>query len=93
MLVDSPPVLAVADAVILAPRMDGAILVYRVGKSARSVLGRAKTQLTESGAQVKGVVLNNISPEIEMRYSYYYQNKSYGKYYGEKKEEQKERKK
>lgn len=92
-LVDSPPVLAVADAVILAPRMDGAILVYRVGKSARSVLGRAKTQLTESGAQVKGVVLNNISPEIEMRYSYYYQNKSYGKYYGEKKEEQKERKK
>lgn len=85
-LIDSPPVLAVADGTILAPKTDGVILVYRVGKTARSVLAHAKTQLIESGAQVKGVILNNISPEIEMRYGYYYQYKYYGKYYSEKKE-------
>jgi uncharacterized protein involved in exopolysaccharide biosynthesis/Mrp family chromosome partitioning ATPase len=86
-LLDSPPVLAVADAAILASKVDGIILVYRVGKTARTVLLRTKTQLTESGASVKGIVLNNISPEMEMRYGYYYQYKYYGKYYVDKKEE------
>lgn len=85
-LIDSPPVLAVADSIIIAPKTDGVILVYRVGTTARSILARAKTQLLESGADVKGIILNNISPEIEMRYGYYYQYKYYGKYYGEKKE-------
>lgn len=85
-LLDTPPVLAVADAVILAPKTDGVIPVYRVGKTARFVLSRAKTQLTDAGAQVKGIILNNISPEIETRYAYPYQYKDYGKYYTEKKD-------
>lgn len=86
-LIDSPPVLAVADASILAPKVDAVILVYRVGKASRSVLARAKTQITDSGGLVKGIILNNISPEIELRYGYYYHYKYYGKYYTEKKEE------
>ncbi len=86
-LIDSPPVLAVADASILAPRVDAIVLIYRVGRTARSVLSRAKTQLIESGGPVKGVILNNISPEIEMRYGYYYHYKYYGKYYTDKKTE------
>jgi tyrosine-protein kinase Etk/Wzc len=85
-LIDSPPVMAVADAVILAPKTDGVILVYRVGKTARAVLFRAKTQLVKSGAQVRGIVLNNMSPEMEMRYGYYYHYKYYGKYYTSPKE-------
>jgi capsular exopolysaccharide synthesis family protein len=88
-LIDSPPVLAVADANILAPNVDGVILVYRVGKTARSLLYRTKTQLVESGAQVKGVVLNNISPQIEMHYGYYYYYKYYGKYYTSQEKAQK----
>ncbi len=86
-LIDSPPVLAVADAAILGSKVDGVILVYRVGKTARSVLLRSKTQLIDSGALVKGIIMNNISPEIEMRYGYYYHYKYYGKYYSEKKAE------
>lgn len=88
-LIDSPPVMAVADSSILAPKADGIILVYRVGKTARSVLFRAKTQLEETGAQVKGIVLNNMSPEMELRYGYYYNYKYYGKYYTSGKEETK----
>ncbi|MEW6100978.1 MAG: GNVR domain-containing protein [Candidatus Omnitrophota bacterium] len=86
-LFDSPPVLAVADAVILAPKTDGVILIYQVGKTARSILLRVKNQLAESGAQVRGEILNNISPELEVRYGYHYHYKYYGKYYGDKKEE------
>ncbi len=86
-LIDSPPILAVADASILASKVDGVILVYRVGKTSRSVLARSKMQITESGGLVKGIILNNISPEIELRYGYYYHYKYYGKYYTEKKEE------
>jgi tyrosine-protein kinase Etk/Wzc len=85
-LIDSPPVLAVADATIIAPHTDGVVLVYRVGQTARSILSRTKTQLVESGMQVRGVILNNISADIEMRYGYYYHYKYYGKYYNEKKE-------
>ena len=84
-LIDSPPVLAVADAVILAPKADGVILVYRVGSVARSVLSRAKSHLIEAGGQVKGIILNNISSEIETRYAYSYQYKGYGKYYTDEK--------
>jgi len=88
-LIDTPPVLAVADVLILAPKTDGVILVYRVGKTARSLPSRSKTQLAESGAQVKGIVLNNISPEVEMRYGYYYYYKYYGKYYTQPEEKDK----
>ena len=86
-LFDSPPVLVIADAVILAPKTDGVIIVYRVGRVARNVLIRTKTQLLDSGASVKGVILNNISREVERRYGYYYHYKYYGKYYGGKKRE------
>jgi len=86
-LFDSPPVLVVADSVILAPKTDGVIVVYRIGKVARDVLIRTKTQLIDSGASVKGVILNNISRDAERRYGYYYHYKYYGKYYGAKKEE------
>ena len=86
-LIDSPPALAVADTAILAPKADGVILIYRVGKTSRNVLNQTKARLIDSGASAKGIVLNNISPQVEMRYGYYYHYKYYGKYYGEKKEE------
>lgn len=83
-LLDSPPILAVADPLILAPKLDGVVLVYKVGKTARSVILRAKTQLQEVNAKLVGVVLNNISPEVELYYGYYQRYKYYKKYYGEK---------
>jgi tyrosine-protein kinase Etk/Wzc len=93
-LIDTPPVLAVADVAIIADKADGIILIYRVGKTARSILLRTKTQLIESGAKVKGIILNNISPTMEMHYGYYYQYKYYGKYYtssGEKEKSAKDK--
>jgi capsular exopolysaccharide synthesis family protein len=80
-LIDTPPVMAVADATVVASETDGAILVYRVGKTARSVLLRTKMQLLGAGVKLRGLVLNNISAELEMRYNYYYNYKYYSKYY------------
>lgn len=80
-LIDSPPVLAVADAAILAPKVDMVVLIYRVGTTLRSVLLRTKNHLLEAGAKLGGVILNNISPEMEMTYGYQDYYKYYGKYY------------
>ncbi|MDD5546637.1 MAG: polysaccharide biosynthesis tyrosine autokinase [Candidatus Omnitrophica bacterium] len=74
-LLDSPPVLAVTDPSVLAPNVNAVILLYEAGKISRSALHRAKIQLESVKAPVKGVVLNNISPEVEMYSSYYYHYK------------------
>lgn len=74
-LFDSPPILPIADASILAPLMDQVIIVYEIGKTARQALMRAKVQLESSGAHIAGVILNNIKPSTEsimFSYPYYY---------------------
>ncbi len=75
-LLDSPPVLAVTDPSVLAPNVNAVILLYEAGKISRSALHRAKMQLESVKAPVKGVVLNDISPEVEIYSSYYYHYKS-----------------
>lgn len=75
-LFDSPPVLPVADAVILGGKMDGVLLVYKVGSIARSALKRAKFVLDNVGTKVLGLVLNGLKPEISpdfyhISYQYY----------------------
>jgi tyrosine-protein kinase Etk/Wzc len=74
---DSPPVLPVADASILAPKLDCAIIVYEIGRTSREALMRTKTQLDSSGAKIIGIILNNIRPQIEAisPYPYYYRYK------------------
>ncbi|MFH0940401.1 MAG: polysaccharide biosynthesis tyrosine autokinase [Candidatus Omnitrophota bacterium] len=77
-LFDSPPILPIADATILAPRMDSVILVYEIGRTARQALLRAKVQIESTGAKLAGVILNNIRPQtqsIMFSYPYYYKYK------------------
>lgn len=78
-IVDTPPVLPVSDASVLAPKVDGVILVYQVGRTARGALKRAKTQIASTGANVLGIVLNNIkAAEMKMAPTYYYYREYYG---------------
>lgn len=62
--VDMPPTLPVTDAAILAPKVDGIVLIYQVGRVPRNALKRAKDQLQQVGANVIGVVLNDVRAEI-----------------------------
>lgn len=75
---DSPPVLPVTDASLLAPGMDAVILVYEIGRTSREALIRAKTQLESVGAKITGVVLNHTQPETEAIATYPYYKYRYG---------------
>jgi succinoglycan biosynthesis transport protein ExoP len=65
---DCPPILPVTDAAILASKVDGAVIVYRVGKIARSALRRAKILLENVRGKVLGVVLTGLRAEISPDY-------------------------
>jgi Mrp family chromosome partitioning ATPase len=67
-IVDTPPMLPFADALVLSARADGVILVTRSGVSRRKALIRAREVLTRSGANVLGFVLNAVR-----RPEYYYE--------------------
>jgi tyrosine-protein kinase len=71
-IVDTPPVLAVADASILAPLVDGTIFVLDATRSKRSVTSQAREQLEKAGAKLVGSVYNNFDPTTAGRYPYYY---------------------
>jgi len=69
-IVDSPPLLAVADARILGARADGVVLVVRAGRTQKSMVKECRTLLESSGANPLGVILNGAEPSS--RSSYYY---------------------
>ncbi|MDY6838537.1 MAG: AAA family ATPase [Thermodesulfobacteriota bacterium] len=62
-LLDAPPLLPFADAIEIAKRADGVILVYEVGKRSLGALKRAKMSLDNASARVLGVILSNVKPE------------------------------
>lgn len=69
-LIDSPPVLAVTDALILSALSDATVLVLRAEHSTREISLRALESLTSIGAKVLGVVFNDV-PYRSGRYGYY----------------------
>jgi len=76
--IDAPPVLPVADATEIATLVDGVILVYKVGAIARGTLNRAKLTLDNINANVLGVILNNVKPEMGPDYFKYHAHYYYG---------------
>ena len=74
-IVDSPPVAAFTDGVLIASMVDGVLLVVSSGKNSRKVVARARKLLQDVGARIIGVVLNKV--EATGSHSYYY----YSNYY------------
>jgi polysaccharide biosynthesis transport protein len=71
-VLDTPPVLATADAGILGSLADGVLLVVRAGQTDKAAAQRATSQLAGSGARVMGVVLNDPKGEVSQFGDYYY---------------------
>jgi succinoglycan biosynthesis transport protein ExoP len=71
---DSPPIVGVSDASILASEVDGVLLVVQYRKYPRNISLRARRMLENVGTNVLGVVLNNINI---LRDDYYYYYHSY----------------
>jgi Mrp family chromosome partitioning ATPase len=57
-LLDTPAAVPVVDTTILAPLVDGVLLVVRLGKSQREALLTTRNQIDEVRARLIGVVLN-----------------------------------
>jgi capsular exopolysaccharide synthesis family protein len=79
-LLDAPPTLAVADASILAPRVDGTLYVIGADQSSRSAIQQARSQLENAGATLIGAVYNDFDPARAESYAYYHSY--YYAYYG-----------
>ncbi len=77
-LVDSPPILGVSDASVLASEVDLTIIVVQHRKLPRNMLLRVKQSIENVGGRVIGVVLNNVDVRSDSQYQYY---TSYYTYY------------
>ena len=73
-LVDCAPILPVSDPMLLAPLMDGVIMVLKAGSTQKEVAERATRLLKNNRANFLGIVLNNISNALP----YYYNESYYG---------------
>ncbi|MGB9804614.1 CpsD/CapB family tyrosine-protein kinase [Desulfofundulus sp.] len=75
-IVDSPPVLAVTDAALLAAQLDGVILVIRAATTRVEIAQEARDQLLKASARIIGVVLNQVKmPARDYHYYYYYRRR------------------
>jgi len=77
-LVDSPPILGVSDASVLASEVDLTMIVVQHRKLPRNMLVRVKQAVENVGGTVIGVVLNNVDVRSDSQYQYY---TSYYTYY------------
>jgi non-specific protein-tyrosine kinase len=76
-LIDSPPVLPVTDAAVLAQYVDGVLLVIDAGRTRLDAARQALQSLRQVGANVLGAVLNGV-PERRGAYRYYYRYRGNG---------------
>jgi len=70
---DSPPVLPVADALILASRLDGILFVADLGRTPREIIRQSQEQLSKLDVPVLGLVCNRVGLA---KYDSYYSYKS-----------------
>ena len=73
-LIDSPPMLAFADAAVLAPLMDGVLIALKSDDTRLSDINQTLDKLKQLRANLIGLVLNG-APMESNRYSYYYQER------------------
>ncbi|MBW2733972.1 MAG: CpsD/CapB family tyrosine-protein kinase, partial [Deltaproteobacteria bacterium] len=93
-ILDSPPVMAVTDAVILSALVDAVVMIVRTGSTAKDAFSETLQQLRSVGDTKITCLLNDVDGEKTgygyRRYGYYRRGSYYGRshgYYGEESEE------
>jgi polysaccharide biosynthesis transport protein len=72
LILDSPPLQVVTDAVVLSKQTDGVILVAHADKTVRDDLKRSARQIKAVGSKIFGVIVNAIEPDQRSGYYYSY---------------------
>jgi len=70
-VIDTPPIGVVSDAIPLAHQVDGVLLISRIGVSHRDQASRLMKRLRGLNAHILGVVVNSYKPASGSRYGYY----------------------
>ncbi len=86
-ILDSSPILAVADTLSLAPQVDAAFILVRAGVTRKRALIRVREQLRRASGRVLGTVINDVDLRMENYYTYskrydYGYKSTYGAGYG-----------
>lgn len=81
-VLDSPPVMAVADALTLSSMADAVLFMVRWGQTPRPLVASAIKQLQSANAPLAGTVMTRVNLEQQARYGY----SNYGYYYGKYKD-------
>ena len=84
-IIDTPPVIAVTDAQVLATKVDGTILVVHAGETKKQVVMTAVDLLKKVGGNIIGTVLNSVEMKGSNYYYYYYNNEDSNEGIGNKK--------
>ncbi|WP_201625780.1 GNVR domain-containing protein [Psychrobacter immobilis] len=71
-IIDSPPILAASDAMILAQHADKVLMVTRYDDSIEGQLVYAVNQMNKANIKVDGIILNDVQQGIMSKYSYHY---------------------
>ena len=87
-IVDMPPLLHTSDASMVVSKVDGVLLVYRIGAVARAVLKRVKNNIESVGGKVIGTVINGVRGEVSLDYNKFKMNQYYAYAYGKEGGEQ-----
>jgi Mrp family chromosome partitioning ATPase len=82
-IIDSPPVLSVTDAVLLAVQADMVTLVVRSGQTTMGAIRNARDLLLHVKAPLRGIVLNAVDVQSPDSY-YYHSGPKYRGYYTDK---------
>ena len=77
-IIDSPPITAVTDSVILSQMIDGVIVIIRAGDTPRPVVQNGIAQLNAVNARILGAVLNGVKTGRDSYYYYQYHYYYYG---------------
>ena len=78
-VIDSAPVLAVSDTLLMTPYVQTVCVVVYSGKTPRNAVQRALGMLTGAGGRPAGIVLNRLPKRRGRGYYYYYASPGYGK--------------
>lgn len=79
-IIDTPPVLFVSDAIVLSSFSDRTVLVVKAGSVTKGLLARTKSQLDNVQANIEGSILNNMIISKMGRYYSYYGYHGYSRY-------------
>jgi uncharacterized protein involved in exopolysaccharide biosynthesis/Mrp family chromosome partitioning ATPase len=77
-VIDSAPILAVSDTLLMTPHAQTVCIVVRSGKTPRQAVRRAITLLAKSGIRPAGLILNRLRRSRGVGYYYYYASHGYG---------------